>query len=201
MRSRPGWPIAGRKVRIIVPQRWENRVSRWSHGTAAARNAYPERMTGYLSDLLHAVRTLTRARAFTAVCVVSLGLGMGVVIAILLLLRMVFATPPGVKTDRLVELVIRPTGRLLAQAGNDVIDKFSYPDYLDVRDAANGMVVTGWSGGDGLVRPAEQGPAMPVSTMYVSSNYFSNLGVALVRGAGFTPVNDASRAEPEAVIG
>ena len=158
-------------------------------------------MTGYLSDLRHAARTLTRARAFTAVCVVSLGLGMGVVMAILLLIRMVFATPPGVKTDRLVELVIRPTGQLLAQAGNDVIDTFSYPDYLDVRDAANGMVVTGWSRGDGLVRPAEQDPPIPVPTMYVSSNYFSNLGVALARGAGFTTVNDASRAEPEAVIG
>ena len=156
-------------------------------------------MTGYLSDLLHAARTLTRARAFTAVCVVSLGLGMGVVMAILLLIRMVFATPLGVKTERLVELVIRPTGQLLAQAGNDVIDTFSYPDYLDVRDAANGMVVTGWSSGDGLIRPAE-GPAIPVSTMYVSSNYFSNMGVALARGAGFTAVNDAFRAEPETVI-
>jgi predicted permease len=157
-------------------------------------------MTGYLSDLLHAARTLTRARAFTAVCVVSLGLGMGVVMAILLLIRMVFATPPGVKTDRLVELVIRPTGQLLAQAGNDVIDTFSYPDYLDVRDAAGGMVVTGWSRGDGLLRPAQEGPAVAVPTMYVSSNYFSNVGVPLARGAGFTNVNDASRAEAEAVI-
>ena len=33
-------------------------------------------MTGYLSDAHHAARTLSRARAFTAVCVVSLGLGM-----------------------------------------------------------------------------------------------------------------------------
>jgi hypothetical protein len=60
-------------------------------------------MAGYLSDLLHATRTLTRARAFTAVCAVSLGLGMGVVMAILLLIRMVFATPPGLKTERLPE--------------------------------------------------------------------------------------------------
>ena len=46
----------------------------------------------FVSDLVHAARTLSRARAFTAVCVVSLGLGMGVVIAILLLLRMLFGT-------------------------------------------------------------------------------------------------------------
>jgi predicted permease len=157
-------------------------------------------MTGYLSDLLHAARTLARTRAFTAVCVVSLGLGMGIVMAILVLIRMVFAPPPGVNSDRLVELVVRPTGQLLAQAGNDVIDTFSYPDYLDVRDAATGMVVTAWSRGDGLLRPAEHDAAIPVSTMYVSSNYFANVGVPLARGAGFTPVNDTSRAEAEAVI-
>jgi hypothetical protein len=62
------------------------------------------------------------------------------------------------------------------------------------------MTVTGWSSGDGLVRAAEQDPAIPVPTLYVSSNYFANLGVALARGAGFTTVNDASRAELEAVI-
>ena len=74
-------------------------------------------MRNSLSDLLHAARTLTRARAFTAVCVVSLGLGMGVVIAILLLMRIVTATPPRVNDKGLVELVIRPSGQLRAQAG------------------------------------------------------------------------------------
>ena len=70
-------------------------------------------MMNSLSDLLHAARTLTRARAFTAVCVVSLGLGMGVVIAILLLMRIVIATPPRVDDKGLVELVVRPSGQLL----------------------------------------------------------------------------------------
>ena len=93
-------------------------------------------MSNSLSDLLHAARTLTRARAFTAVCVVSLGLGMGVVIAILLLMRIVTATPPRVNDKGLVELVIRPSGQLRARAGSAIIDTWSLPDYLDVRDAA-----------------------------------------------------------------
>jgi hypothetical protein len=46
--------------------------------TDASPIAYLTRMTAYLSDLLHAARTLSRARAFTAVCVVSLGLGTAV---------------------------------------------------------------------------------------------------------------------------
>ena len=158
-------------------------------------------MTGYLSDLLHAARTLTRARAFTAVCVVSLGLGMGVVMAILLLMRMVFATPPYVDSAHLAELVVRPSGQLLAQAGNAIVDTWSYPDYLDIRDAANTMAITGWSRGEGLFQPAGQSATMAVSTMYVSSNYFSTIGVTLPLGPGFTRVDDASRAKPEAVIG
>jgi putative ABC transport system permease protein len=158
-------------------------------------------MVSYLSDVRRAARTLVKARLFTAVCVVSLSLGMGVVIAIFLLMRLVFGTPPGVNDDGLVELVIRPSGRLRAQAGTGMTDTWSYPDYLDVRDAASGLVVTGWSPGAGLLQAADQGRAVPVPTMYVSSNYFSTIGVTLPRGPGFTPVDDASRAEPEAVIG
>src|SRR5688572_6365176 len=107
-------------------------------------------MASYFQDFVHAARTLTRARAFTAVCVVSLGLGMGVVIAILLLLRTVFGTPPGVNDQGLVEVLIRPTGSLRAQAGRDLIDTWSYADYLDVRDAAAGMDITGWTSDDSL---------------------------------------------------
>ena len=158
-------------------------------------------MVNCLSDLLHAARTLVRARAFTAVCVTSLGLGMSVVIAILLLVRMVVGTPSGVDDDGLVEVVIRPSGQLLAQAGTGIIDTWSYPDYLDVRDAASDMVITGWSRGEGLYQPEQQGAAISLPTLYVSSNYFSTIGVTLPRGPGFTPVDDTSRAEPEAIIG
>ena len=158
-------------------------------------------MTNALSDLVHAARTLTRARAFTAVCVVSLGLGMGVVIAILLLMRIVTATPPRINDKDLVELVIRPSGQLRAQAGSAIIDTWSLPDYLDVRDAAAGMAVSGWSRSEGLYQPEDKGPAISMQTMYVSSNYFSTIGVTLPRGPGFTKLDDESRAEPEAVIG
>jgi len=158
-------------------------------------------MVNCLSDLLHAARTLVKARAFTAVCVTSLGLGMGVVIAVLLLLRLVVGTPSGVDDDGLVELVIRPSGQLLAQAGTGIIDTWSYPDYLEVRGAASDMVITGWSRGEGLYQQAQQGAAISMPTLYVSSNYFSTIGVTLPRGPGFTPADDTARAEPEAIIG
>jgi predicted permease len=154
-----------------------------------------------IHDLLHAARTLVKARAFTAVCVTSLGLGMGVVILILLFMRTIIGAPPGVDEDGLVELVTRPSGQLLAEAGTSIIDTWSYPDYMDVRAGADGMVITGWSRGEGHFRPADETRTISLPTMYVSSNYFSTIGVTLPLGPGFTPVNDASRAEPEAVIG
>jgi len=92
-------------------------------------------MTGLFRDSIIAARTLLKARAFTAVCVTSLGLGMAVVIGMLLLMRMLLSAPPGLKEDGLVELVIRPSGALRAQAGGDVIDTWSYADYLDLRAA------------------------------------------------------------------
>ena len=59
---------------------------------------------------------------------------------------------------------------------------------------------TGWSRGEGHFRPADEGRTISLSTMYLSSNYFSTIGVTLPLGPGFTPVDDASRAEPEGVI-
>ena len=156
-------------------------------------------MISYITDLRHAARTLLRARAFTAVCVASLGLGMGVVIALMIFTRSILGTPPGVVDERLAELVIRPSGQLRAQAGGAIMDTWSYPDYLDIRDAARTMALTGWSRGEGLFKPAD-GPAVPVSTMFVSSNYFSTIGVTIPLGRGFTQVDDGSRAEAEAVI-
>ena len=51
-------------------------------------------MFSHFNDIVHAARSLAKARTFTIVCVTSLGLGMGVVIAIMLLVRTVFDTPP-----------------------------------------------------------------------------------------------------------
>ncbi|HTV00750.1 MAG TPA: ABC transporter permease [Luteitalea sp.] len=158
-------------------------------------------MTGYLRDLLHATRGLAKASTFTAVCVTSLGLGMSVVIGIMLFMRTMLGTPPGVQDDGLVELVVRVSGQLRAQTGSDIVDHWSYPDYLDVRDAARGVTTAGWSRGEGLFRATSEASAVPLATAYVSSNYFATLGVPLALGPGFTRADDASVAPAEAVLG
>lgn len=154
-----------------------------------------------LRDLIHAARTLAKSRSFTAVCVTSLGLGLGVAIAIMTFVGSLLGTPHGVNDEGLVEVVIRPEGALLAESGNPIVDTFSYPDYLDVRDASVGMPMTAWTAREALVRPAAGIAPFQMAAMHVSSNYFSTIGVALPRGPGFTAADDASVARAEAVIG
>ena len=153
---------------------------------------------GVRRDLLHAARSLTKARAFTFVCVVSLGIGMVPVIAVPYLFRITRTPPPGIKTDGLVEVVTTPRGSRGAS------DAWSYPDFADLRAAATGMSVSGWVGGPSKIAIQTPGgvETKSVSTMFVSANYFSTVGVALARGPGFEDVtDDTSNAAPAVVLG
>ena len=94
-----------------------------------------------LRDLTHAVRSLSKARAFTFVCVVSLGIGMAPVIAIPYASRLTTLTPPGVNTEQLVELVTTSMGP------HQQTQQWSHPDYVDLRAANTGTTLIGWTGG------------------------------------------------------
>jgi predicted permease len=142
-------------------------------------------------DLRHAVRSLSQARAFTSVCVATLGIGMAPVIAIHFGLRMFTTPPPVVNPDGLVELIT-------ARAGSrGATDRWSYPDFIDLRDAATGMTLAGWARGASEVTLPASGEKRASQTMFVSSNYFKAIGVALTRGAGFP--QDAT--EPVVILG
>jgi predicted permease len=154
-------------------------------------------------DLIQAVRSLAKARAFTLVCVTSLGVGMGTVIAILMLVRAIIGTPEHVNPRGLVEVLVTPLGPLRTQAGGRVIETWSYPDFVDLRDANTGVAMTGWTFGDARFRLREGDAAARVPVMFVSANYFTTVGVRLARGPGFDPaVHDAAAAEaPPVVVG
>jgi putative ABC transport system permease protein len=169
--------------------------------TDDASRRRPHVFGSFARDVGHAARALAKARAFTVVCVTSLGLGMGTVIAILVLMRATFGTPPGVNADGLVELVIVPHGLLRTQTGSRVIDTWSYPDFVDLRDADTGMAITGWTIGDSMLRLPGRGGATREPTMYVSSNYFTIVGAAPTRGRGFDAAHDESTAQPSVIIG
>jgi predicted permease len=149
-------------------------------------------------DLVHAVRSLAKARSFSLVCVASLGIGMGTVIGILIVVRML-GTPPGmINTEGLVELLVRPQGQLRVLRG-DADEEWSYPNFTDLRDADTGMTISAWTIAQSVAR-LPGGGTRPVSIMYVSANYFDTLGIAVARGAGFDASVEGNAAGQPVVI-
>lgn len=144
-------------------------------------------LTTVWTDLKQAARSLAKARAFTFVCVISLGIGMAPVMAIPHLTRIFTIPPAGVDTTSLVEIL---TTRVNERAATD---RWSYPDYTDLRDANTGLTLVGWLFGESELRESTTTSAR---AMFVSTNYFPTIGVALARGAGF----GATR-EPEVIVG
>jgi putative ABC transport system permease protein len=137
------------------------------------------------SDLVYAARSLAKARAFTFVCIVSLGIGMAPVIAVPYISRIPSQPPPGVNTDPLVEVITTTVES--RQAANS----WSYPDYLDLRNADTGVAVIAWASAPGIVT-LPSGSKLTMYPMYVAADYFKTLGLKLARGSGFEGQKDAA---------
>src|SRR4030095_1996223 len=101
-------------------------------------------LTGIWRDLVHAGRSLAKARAFTFVCGVSVGIGMALVIASPSRARILRMPPFGVKTEGLVEVTTR---RGTPDAGS----AWSYPDFEALRDAETGVAIVGWKSGTSTI--------------------------------------------------
>jgi len=154
-------------------------------------------------DLKHAARSLAKDRGFTMVCVISLGIGMGALVALATFTRAITSPGRGINTTGLTELLVLPQGPLRAKAGEWALEQWSYPDYQALRDTDTGMAISGWvqeASEFGQPAPGEAAPPR-VATLYVSANYFSNLGVSLARGSGFDPaIDDAASGEARVVL-
>src|SRR5262245_16296650 len=148
-------------------------------------------------DLGHAIRALMKAPTFCLVTVLSIGIGIGAVIGGVTIMRGMMATPPGVVVDGLVELLVIPKGSLLAQTGKWAIETWTYPDFVDLQNAAKGMTISGWATEESTVR-LKDGESVRMDAAYVSPNYFTTIGIALARGPGFHQSERSSL--PEAII-
>src|SRR3954465_3531559 len=89
-------------------------------------------------DLIHAARSLAKARAFTFVCIVSLGIGMAPVIAVPYVARIPRTPPLGVNTEGLVEVITTTVGPRRAA------NSWSYADFTDLRNSDTGIAIIGW---------------------------------------------------------
>jgi hypothetical protein len=155
-------------------------------------------------DLVHAMRTLAKERAFTLVCVLSLGIGMGAVVALATFSRAMNAPARGIDTDGLVEVLVLPEGPLREKAGQWALERWSYPDYQALRDADVGMQLTGWTSTSefGEPTPDQKHAVSRVDTLYVSPNYFQTFGVPLARGPRLRrfALDDSPSAEPRVIL-
>lgn len=157
-------------------------------------------MSLFSGDWLYAVRQLRKAPGFTAVCALTLALGIGANTAVFSVMNAVLLKSlPVTDPDRVVYLNTseppRRTGTI------DSHQTFSYPVYDALRKEHGGLseviAYVPLSTGKVAVRYGAQ-PEEAEGDM-VSGNFFSGLGVKVIRGRGFNQQDEANHA-PIAVI-
>lgn len=163
----------------------------------AKKKERPDQVHGLLfgigKDLRHAVRNLTRAWTFTLVCLMSLAIGLGINVAISTLLWVTLAPAPGVEEEGALEVLLMTRGLRLGE-------RWTFPDFDDVRKSDTGMDVTAWALGSRSLRTDDGADDERLSTMYVSANYFTTLGMKVSPGRAFAPEEDDVVGEPPVVV-
>jgi predicted permease len=150
-------------------------------------------MNGLRDDLRHALRVFWNAPSFAAAAVLTLALGIGVNIAVFTVMHSaLFASLPVGHANELVSVYT------WSPKGGDHTD-FSYPLYVDLREAAGEMqgLAAYTSMGVGVASGAQ---TERVITEVVTTNYFQVLGVDVPRGPGFSGADERQGAAPVAVI-
>jgi len=145
-------------------------------------------------DVRYGVRVLLSKPGFTAAAVLVLALGIGANSAVFSLINAFLLKPLAVeRPEQLAGLYSRDTKH------PDVYRAFSYPNYVDIRDnhqvftslAAMNMALVGIQEGDTTRR---------TFAGVVSSNYFSTLGVTLLRGRPFLAEEEKPGAELAVIV-
>lgn len=145
-------------------------------------------------DIRYGIRMLLAKPGFTAAAVLVLALGIGANSAVFSLVNAFLFKPLQIqKPEELVGLYSRDTKH------PGTYRAFSYPNYADIRDkgqvfsnlAAMNMAMVGIQEGDSTRR---------AFAAVVSSNYFSTLGVKLMKGRPFLAEEEKPGAELTAIV-
>src|SRR5882762_294422 len=146
-------------------------------------------------DLRFAARILWARPGYTAAALLILALGIGANGAIFSLINALLLKPLAVsKPEELVGLYSRGIKQ------PDIYRGFSYPNYVDIRAnnssvftslAAQSMTMVGLKEGDTTRRAFAD---------FVSSNFFSTLGVALPEGQSFTDAEEKEGGELSVIV-
>jgi macrolide transport system ATP-binding/permease protein len=142
-------------------------------------------LTDFFDDARFALRSLRRTPGLTAFVVITLALGIGLTSATFSMVDgLIFRPYPVPRPGNVVSLV--------STTHDSPFDRFSYREYLDIRDKTNsyvgvvanaGMEAVGFSADPGITPRIKGG-------MMVSGNYFQALGVEPRLGRGFREDED-----------
>jgi predicted permease len=176
--------------------------------TRAKERFYESRRVGWIDDLQrdlrYALRTLSRAPAFTLVAVLTLALGIGANTAIFSLVNSLLLRPLPVKNPEQLVLVADPSRGtdLPGTAPNLLAFMWSYPMWAQIRqrpqlfDGAFGYFSSRFNLASGGERELVDG-------LYASGKFFETLGVTPVLGRTLTDADDqrdGGAAGPVAVV-
>jgi predicted permease len=157
-------------------------------------------LTNFLNDLRYSIRQLRKSVGFTTVCVLTLALGIGANTAVFSVMNAVLLKSlPVADPQRVVYLRTsnppRNTGTI------DSNETFSYPVYDALQRQHSGLadVMAYVPLSTSKVAVRSDGQPEEAEGDMVSGNFFSGLGVSLVRGRGFT-AQDETNHSPYAVI-
>jgi hypothetical protein len=141
-------------------------------------------------DIRYGLRMLRKSPGFTAIALITLAIGIGANTIMFSLVDALLFRPPHVKEpDRLVYCGIRNFGI------------FDYPMYVDMRDdnpVFSDLIALNYGSRGGTWVRGEVVRHMNLT--YVSTNYFSALGVAPAYGRTFLPEEERNGAEPVVVL-
>ncbi len=146
-------------------------------------------MSTVASDLRHGLQALIKRPAFTTTAVLTLALGIGASLSVYALVRgLYFHSPDGViGADRIVGISQKNSVRPISEA-------IRYPDFLYYRD--HQTVFSDLASHFWYVVPDSE-RAAELNAFFISSNYFSLLGVTPSLGRFFGP---ESENEPVAIL-
>lgn len=148
-----------------------------------------------IQDLKFALRQLFKSPGFTIAAVIVLALGIGANTAVFSLVHTMFFAPPGyAKPHEVVQVFSQDKKNPKTYRG------FSYPTYADIR-AQNSIFTDALAYNLALVGLGQKGDTRRTFAAIVTSNYFSVLGVPLLRGRIFLPEEETlGRNAPVAIV-
>jgi macrolide transport system ATP-binding/permease protein len=152
-------------------------------------------MHSFWQDLRYAARTLRNSPGFTIIAVVTLGLGMAVNTTVFSVINGLLLRPLPVPHAEQIAVLS------LQQTGTPGLQRFSYPDYQDLRQQTEGFSeIFGYRAT--LAGFTVDGKGDHCVLSRVTSNYFSALGIQPALGRLILPTEgQAPGADPVLILG